>query len=199
MYIDAVTKGIDDIPDIDPQIREKYNRMYDEKGIESLRIALKILDPKHYSSVDLKNHKRIIRALEICETTGKPYSSFLKKETRQRDFNVVKVGLNMERNNLFDRINRRVDKMMKEGFEDEARALFHNRKLNALNTVGYKELFDFFERKITLEKSVELIKRNTRRYAKRQLTWWAKDDSIRWFHPDENENILSYILNECAL
>jgi len=199
MYIDAVIKGIDDIPDIEPMIREKYNKMYEEKGIESLRIALKILDPDHYSRVDLKNHKRIIRALEICETTGRPYSSFLKKERRERDFRIVKVGLNRNRTELFYLINKRVDRMMNDGLEDEARRLFKYSNLNALNTVGYKELFSFFEGKITREQAVELIKRNTRRYAKRQLTWWAKDDSIRWFHPDEKEKILSHIACESEI
>lgn len=193
MYIDAVTRGIDDIPDVDPAAREKYNVMYRENGIESLRIALKMLDPEHYSNVDLKNHKRIMRALEICETTGKPYSSFLKKEKRIRDFRIVCLGLNRERSELFGRIDRRVDQMISEGLEKEAEKLYPEKHLNALNTVGYKEWFEYFEGRIAREKAIELIKRNTRRYAKRQLTWWAKDESIRWFHPEEKEKIFKLV------
>ncbi|HLP74865.1 MAG TPA: tRNA (adenosine(37)-N6)-dimethylallyltransferase MiaA [Bacteroidales bacterium] len=193
MYIDAVCKGIDDIPDVDPAIREKYNRMYLENGISSLRIALKVLDPDHYSKVDLRNHKRIIRALEICETTGRPYSSFLRKEKTARPFDIVTAGLNREREELYGRINRRVDEMIDKGLEAEAEKLYPLRHLNALNTVGYREFFGFFDGSISREKAIELIKRNTRRYAKRQLTWWAKDQSIRWFHPDEKEKIFKII------
>jgi tRNA dimethylallyltransferase len=193
MYVDAVCHGIDDIPDVDPAIREKYNRLYRETGTEGLRIALKILDPVHYTKVDLKNPKRIIRALEICESTGQPYSSFLKKEIRQRDFGLIRIGLNMDRDELFERINNRVDDMMEAGLEEEARNLHHLRHLNALNTVGYRELFEYIDGNITLEKAVGLIKRNTRRYAKRQLTWWQKDQSIRWFNPEDREGILRYL------
>ncbi|HLN55960.1 MAG TPA: tRNA (adenosine(37)-N6)-dimethylallyltransferase MiaA [Bacteroidales bacterium] len=189
MYIDAVTEGIDDIPDVDPIIREKYNRMYEEGGIGSLRVALRILDPDHYARVDLRNHKRIIRALEICETAGRPYSSFLKKEKRSRDFRVVKLGLNRDRDELFGRINLRVEQMMATGLEEEAMGLYPRRHLNALNTVGYRELFEYFDGTVTREKAIELIKRNSRRYAKRQLTWWARDNSIMWFHPDDKEKI----------
>lgn len=190
LYIDAVCRGIDDIPDVDPAVREKYNHMFLENGINSLRIALKILDPEHYSRVDLRNHKRIIRALEICETTGRPYSSFLRKEKPARPFNIVTVGLNREREDLYRRINRRVDEMVYKGLESEAEKLYPARHLNALNTVGYKEFFDFFDGVITRQKAIELIKRNTRRYAKRQMTWWAKDPSIIWFHPDDKNKIL---------
>jgi tRNA dimethylallyltransferase len=193
MYIDAICKGIDDIPDTDPAVREKYSRLYSENGIESLRMALKILDPVHYARVDLRNPKRIIRALEICETTGRPYSSFLGKEKKSRDFEIISIGLNRERDDLYDRINRRVDAMISEGLEEEARNLYPLRHLNALNTVGYKELFDYFEGKTTREKAIELIKRNTRRYAKRQLTWWARDNTIEWFNPIEKEKIFAYI------
>lgn len=196
MYLDAVTSGIDDIPDVDPAIREKYNRLYKEEGIGSLRLALKMLDPEHYSNVDLKNHKRIIRALEICETTGRPYSSFLKKEMTVRDFRIVKIGLNRERHDLYERINTRVDKMIIDGLEEEARLLYPRRHLNALNTVGYREFFEYFDGIISREKAIELIKRNTRRYAKRQLTWWARDSSIQWFHPDEKEKIFRQFEND---
>jgi tRNA dimethylallyltransferase len=197
MYIDAVCNGIDDIPDVDPAIREKYVERYRTEGIEGLRVALKILDPEHYAKVDLKNFKRIIRALEICETTGRPYSSFLKKQKRDRDFRIIKIGLERTREDLYLRINARVDEMVKTGLEDEARQLYEFRNLNALNSVGYQEYFDVFNGKISKEKAIELIKRNTRRYAKRQLTWWSKDKEIRWFHPYRVEEIIEYCSAKC--
>lgn len=193
MYIDAVCNGIDDIPDTDPSIREKYIIKYNEEGIESLRVALKILDPEHYKKVDLRNYKRIIRALEICETAGRPYSSFMKKEKRKRDFMIIRTGIEQPREELFMRINRRVDRMISSGLEEEARKLYHLRHLNALNTVGYKEFFEYFDGTISREQAIDLIKRDTRRYAKRQITWWAKDKSIRWFHPDEVQKIIQYV------
>jgi tRNA dimethylallyltransferase len=193
LYIDAVCIGIDDIPDVDPFIREKYLARYREEGIEGLRSSLKILDPEHYVKVDLKNYKRIIRALEICETTGSPYSSFLKKQKRERDFGIIKIGLERHRDDLYKRINSRVDDMVRMGLEDEARILYTLRNLNALNGVGYREFFDFIDGKISKEEAIELIKRNSRRYAKRQLTWWGKDKDIRWFHPEKIEEIIVYI------
>ncbi len=193
LYIDAVCNGIDDIPDIEPAVRDKIIRKYKEEGLEGLRIALKLLDPQHYEKVDLKNPKRIIRALEICETAGRPYSSFLKKEKRERDFKIIKIGLTMPREELFRRINLRVDGMIVNGLEDEARSLFEFRNLNALNSVGYREFFDYFEGKISREKAIELIKRNTRRYAKRQITWWGKDKDIKWFVPDRVPEIIKFI------
>lgn len=196
MYIDAVTDGIDDIPDIEPVIRDKIIKKFKEEGLKGLRIALKLLDPQHYEKVDLKNPKRIIRALEICEATGRPYSSFLKKEERDRDFKVIKIGLERPREDLYRRINLRVDDMIRNGLEDEAGSLFEFRHLNALNSVGYREFFDFFEGKISREKAIELIKRNTRRYAKRQITWWGKDKDIRWFDPDNVVKIISSIENK---
>ena len=196
MYIDAVCDGIDDIPDVDPTIREKYTLKYNEEGLESLRASLKLLDPEHYKKVDLRNYKRIIRALEICETTGQPYSTYLKNEKRKRDFRVIKIGLERSREELYERINVRVDMMIELGLEEEARTLHEFRNLNALNTVGYKEFFDLFEGKISREKAVELIKQNSRRYAKRQMTWWAKDNEIKWFHPEKKREILEYIENE---
>jgi tRNA dimethylallyltransferase len=195
MYIDAVCEGIDDIPDPDQAIRDKYNIIYMEEGIEGLRMALKLLDPGHYERIDLRNPKRIIRALEVCETTGRPYSSFLKKQKRERDFDILKIGLERPREELYKRINLRADRMIEEGLEDEARDLFELRHLNALNSVGYREFFNYFEGKISREKAVELIKRNTRRFAKRQMTWWAKDKEIRWFVADKKNEIISYIQN----
>jgi tRNA dimethylallyltransferase len=193
MYIDAVCNGIDDIPDVDPAIRERYTKRYEEEGIEGLRVALKLLDPEHYAKVDLKNYKRIIRALEICETTGRTYSSFLKKQRRGRDFGIIKIGLERTREDLYLRINSRVDEMVKMGLEDEAGHLYKFRNLNALNSVGYKEYFDVFDGKISKEKAIELIKRNSRRYAKRQLTWWGKDKEIKWFKAENVVEIIEYI------
>jgi tRNA dimethylallyltransferase len=199
LYIKAVCDGIDDIPDVDPAIRQKYLEKFRNEGIESLRIALKLLDPEHYKKVDLKNYKRIIRALEICETTGRPYSSFMKNEQRPRDFSVLMIGLARPRDELYKRINDRVDDMLRTGLEEEARSLYPLKHLNALNTVGYKELFDYIDNKITREEAIGLIKRNSRRYAKRQLTWWAKDKRIRWFHPDREKEIIDYINITCFL
>jgi tRNA dimethylallyltransferase len=196
MYIDAVCNGIDDIPDVDPAIRNKYIEKYMEDGIEGLRVILKLLDPEYYAKVDLKNYKRIIRALEICESAGVPYSSFRKKQKRERDFSIVKIGLERSREDLYRRINTRVDEMVENGLEDEARSLYNFKNLNALNSVGYREFFDFFDGKTSREKAIELIKRNSRRYAKRQLTWWAKDKDIRWFDPDNVEEIIKYCLTQ---
>jgi tRNA dimethylallyltransferase len=193
MYIDAVCNGIDDIPDVDPAIREKYLKKYKEEGIAGLRIALKILDPDHYEKVDLKNPKRIIRALEISETTGRAYSSFLTKQKQERDFRIIRIGLERPRDELYKRINNRVDVMIEKGLEDEARGLFRLRHMNALQSVGYREFFDFLEGKISREKAIELIKRNTRHYAKRQMTWWARDKGITWFNAENVEGIIGYI------
>jgi tRNA dimethylallyltransferase len=193
LYIDAVCNGYDDIPDVDQISREKYIAMYMDEGIEGLRSALKILDPEHYSKVDLKNPKRIMRALEICDTAGKPYSSFLKNKKKERDFAIIKIGLERNRDELYDRINRRVDEMISAGLEEEARQLFGYRHLNALNSLGYREFFEYFDGKISREKAIELIKRNSRRYAKRQMTWWSRDRGIKWFNAENFEEIVSYI------
>jgi tRNA dimethylallyltransferase len=193
LYIDAVCRGYDDIPDVDPASRKKYISIYNEFGIEALRSALRLLDPEHYSKVDLKNHKRILRALEICDTTGRPYSSFLKKQKRERDFTIIKIGLQRERDDLYKRINLRVDDMIRIGLEKEVRQLYQFRKFNALNCVGYREFFEYFDGNISHDKAIELIKRNTRRYAKRQLTWWSKDKDIRWFKADQFTDIMQYI------
>lgn len=193
MYIDAVCKGIDDIPDIDPGVREKYNKKYSEKGIESLRTELKLLDPDYYARVDLKNHKRIIRALEIFESTGRRYSEFLTKKSADRDFCIIKIGLEREREDLYRRIDARVENMIDNGLENEARGLYNLRDLNPLKSVGYREFFDFLEGKISKETAIELIKRNSRRYAKRQMTWWTRDREIVWFSPEHQKEIIRYI------
>jgi tRNA dimethylallyltransferase len=195
MYIDAVCYGIDDIPDVDPDIRKKYIEKYRNEGIEGLRATLKLLDPEHYAKVDLKNYKRIIRALEICESAGRPYSSFLKKQIHERNFEIVKIGLERPREELYARINTRVDDMVKLDLENEARQLYDFRDLNAMNSVGYREFFDFFNGKISKEEAIGLIKRNSRRYAKRQLTWWGKDKDIKWFQPENLSGMIDYINN----
>jgi tRNA dimethylallyltransferase len=197
MYIDAVCNGIDEIPDIDPSVREKYIARYRKEGIEGLKVTLKQLDPVHYTKVDLNNYKRILRALEICETAGRPYSSFLKKQKREREFGIIKIGIERSREDLYHRINSRVDDMVRQGLEEESRQLYNFRNLNALNSVGYKEYFEFFDGNIPREKAIELIKRNSRRYAKRQLTWWGKDKEIRWFKPEEIEEIIDYCSARC--
>lgn len=193
LYIDAVCKGIDDIPTVDPEVRKNLKDKYNNEGIESLRMQLKILDPEFYRSADLKNYKRILKALEISIMTGQPYSSFLTKQAKVRNFQIVKIGLNRERSDLYEIIDRRVDMMVKSGLVEETRTLFKYKGINALNTVGYNELFDHFEGKHTLEEAINLIKRNSRRYAKRQLSWFSRDEEINWFHPDEAEEIIHLI------
>ncbi|WP_101263233.1 tRNA (adenosine(37)-N6)-dimethylallyltransferase MiaA [Labilibaculum filiforme] len=193
MYIDAICNGIDEIPTIDPDLRNEIVERAKNEGAESLRMQLKQLDPVFYNQVDLKNTKRVIHAVEICLMTGKPYSELRTNTRKKRDFNIIKVGLNRDRAELYARINLRVDLMMKEGLLKEAQALFEFRHYNSLNTVGYKELFEHLEGNISLDEAVELIKRNSRRYAKRQLSWFNRDKEIEWFHPDQEEEILQYL------
>ncbi|NPA36933.1 MAG: tRNA (adenosine(37)-N6)-dimethylallyltransferase MiaA [Chlorobi bacterium] len=193
MYVDAVCKGIDDIPTIDPELRNEVFERYQREGIESIRRELKLLDPVFYNQVDLKNHKRVIHAVEVCLMAGKPYSSLRKNNIRKRDFEQIHIGLDMNRSELYDRINKRVDMMLDEGLEEEARRFYEYRQLNSLNTVGYKELFEYFDGKITLEKAVELIKRNSRRYAKKQLSWFRRDKEMNWFHPASENEIMEFI------
>jgi tRNA dimethylallyltransferase len=193
MYIDAVCNGIDDIPTVDAEVREQLKERLQAEGLEPLRNELKLLDPKYYSIVDLKNPKRIVHALEICYTSGKPYSSFRVKEKKERPFQIIKIGLRRERRDLFDRINRRVDVMMQEGLLEEAKSLYPHRHLNALNTVGYKELFQYFDGTWALDFAVEKIKKNTRDYAKKQMTWFAHDTDIHWFPADNKKEIINFI------
>jgi len=193
LYMDAVCRGMDDIPDTDPAVRQKYLGMYHDEGIEGLRIALKMLDPASYSRIDLHNPRRILRALEITESSGRPYSSFLTAPVRQRDFRIIKAGLTRERGELYRRIDMRVDRMMEEGLEQEAVSLKQYRELNALNTVGYREMFSWFDGEVSRDQAVMLIKRNTRRYARKQLTWWNRDNDINWFDVSEREMIVSWI------
>ncbi len=193
MYIDAVCDGIDDIPTIDDETRATMKCRLAEEGLEALVEELRRLDPEYYEIVDRQNPRRVVHALEICQMTGQTYTSFRKRERRQRPFDIVKIGLNLPREELYDRINRRVDQMMADGLLEEAKRLYPMRHLNALNTVGYKELFDYIDGRWSLEEAVERIKGNTRRYARKQLTWYKKDEHIRWFRPDETDNIIEYI------
>lgn len=193
LYMDAVCRGMDDIPDTDPAVRQKFIDMYRREGIGGLRMALKLLDPDHYAKVDLHNPRRVMRALEISESTGRPYSSFLTSARRERDFRILKAGLTLGRPELYARIDRRVDRMISAGLEEEAASLKMLRELNALNTVGYREMFMYFDGEITREQAVALIKRNTRRYARRQLTWWNRDKEIKWFDAGNSDMIIDWI------
>ncbi|MBR7031098.1 MAG: tRNA (adenosine(37)-N6)-dimethylallyltransferase MiaA [Prevotella sp.] len=195
MYIDAVCNGIDDIPTINDETRKTMKRRLQEEGLECLCEELRQRDPEYYEIVDRQNPKRVVHALEICTMTGKTYTSFRKRERKQRPFRIIKIGLNRERQELYDRINARVDEMMEKGFLEEAKGLYSQKHLNALNTVGYKELFGYFEGQWMLEEAIERIKGNTRRYARKQLTWYKKDEQIKWFHPDQEEDIINYILS----
>ena len=193
MYIDAVCNGIDDIPTVRDDIREEMKRRYQEEGLEALCADLQRLDPEHYAIVDRQNYRRVIHALEICYQTGKTYTSFRTQAKKERPFRIVKIGLNCERDILYNRINARVDEMMERGLMQEAESLYAFRQLNALNTVGYKELFDYMDGRWSLEEAIERIKGNTRRYARKQLTWFKRDQQVQWFRPDQKDEILKYI------
>lgn len=194
LYIRAVCEGLDHYPDIDPSIRPKLIEEFEQKGLEHLQEQLKNLDPVYYEQVDLSNHQRLIRALEICIGTEQAFSSFQTQKKANRDFEVIKVGIHWEREQLYKRINKRVNLMVKAGLETEVRNLYEHRTRNALQTVGYKELFDHFDQITTKNEAIELIKRNSRRYAKRQLTWFRKEQDIKWFNtPLDLGLIVNYI------
>ncbi|WP_411275052.1 tRNA (adenosine(37)-N6)-dimethylallyltransferase MiaA [Daejeonella sp.] len=193
LYINAITQGFDDIPSSSAEVREKYNQLLEERGISFLQESLKSIDPEYYDEVDIDNPQRIIRAIEVYETSGKPFSEFRNKVKKTRNFNIIKVGLNTDRQKLYEKINNRVDIMINNGLVGEVERLKSFRHLNALNTVGYSELFDFFDGSSTIEAAVDKIKQNTRRFAKRQLTWFHKSEDIKWFHPDEVDSITSYL------
>lgn len=203
MYIDAVCNGIDDIPTVNEDVRSSLEQRYQEEGIDKMLAELKLIDPQHYDTVDHKNWKRIIHALEIFYTTGKPYSSFLTRKTLRnidkktntinRPFRILKIGLERPREELFERINSRVDAMINSGLLHEAMTLYKHRNKNALNTVGYKEMFNVLDGTWELPMAIERIKKNTRVYAKKQLTWFKHDNEIKWFHPDDIEEIHKYI------
>ena len=195
MYIDAVCKGIDEIPTVDNNTRELMKQRLASEGLEALVEELKQLDPEHWAIVDRNNPRRVVHALEICHMTGKTYTSFRTNSIKQRPFNIVKIGLNRPRDILYDRINQRVLTMMEQGLENEARKVYPLRHLNSLNTVGYKELFAYFDGLIPQEEAVRQIQSNTRQYMRKQLTWYKKDESVTWFEPDNIEDILKYIDN----
>lgn len=190
MYIDAICNGIDNIPTIPQDIREMIQRRFKEEGLTSLRAELKMRDPEYYRQVDLKNHKRIIHALEICYTTGLTYSELRTHPKKQRSFHVIKIGLKRNREELYQRINQRVDEMIENGLIEEARKLFPYRQENSLNTVGYKELFQYFSGDCSLSFAIDKIKRNTRVYSRKQMTWFKRDENIQWFYPDQEKEIL---------
>ncbi|MEG1748421.1 MAG: tRNA (adenosine(37)-N6)-dimethylallyltransferase MiaA [Tannerellaceae bacterium] len=190
MYIDAVCKGIDDIPTVTPEIRNTLYTQFEQEGLSAILAELKAADPLHYEEVDRMNYKRVIHAVEICRQTGKPYSSFRTNTHKVRPFRILKIGLTRDREELCGRINQRVDQMMADGLLDEARHVYPFRHLNALNTVGYKELFNYLDGKWELDFAIEKIKRNSRVYARKQMTWFKRDPDIHWFHPDEEEKIM---------
>ncbi|NUY82278.1 tRNA (adenosine(37)-N6)-dimethylallyltransferase MiaA [Flavobacterium sp. MAH-1] len=193
LYVDAVLKGFDEFPEIDASVREKITSEYEAKGIGYLQSQVEKLDPVYFSQVDTQNPQRLMRALEVCLGTGKPYSSFRKQKTNKRGFTPVVIGLDAPRDIIYDRINKRVDVMVSEGLVEEARNLHPHKNLNALQTVGYRELFDYFEGKISLDFAIEEIKKNTRRFAKRQLTWFRRNELATWFDAGKHEEIVNFI------
>ena len=197
MYVDAVCNGIDDIPTVKDDIRYAVKEAYDKNGLNALCKELENLDPEYYSIVDKNNPKRVIHAVEICLSTGKTYTSFRTNIKKERPFKIVKIGLIRERETLYERIDRRVDKMMDDGLLNEVQNLYPHRKLNALSTVGYKELFDYIDGKCTLDEAVFKIKCNTHKYCRKQLTWFKRDKETKWFSPDNVEEIINYIRTFC--
>lgn len=193
LYIDTICKGIDDIPTVTPEIRNEVIAWYEENGLEALRQRLLELDPEYHAIVDLNNPKRLLHAIEVCQMTGKTFTSFRKNAVRERPFRMLKIGVNQDREILYQRINLRVDGMMEAGLLEEARTVYPFKDLNSLNTVGYKELFSYFDGNCTLDEAVDLIKRNSRRYARKQLTWFRRDTEIAWFEPDQVEEIIAFI------
>jgi tRNA dimethylallyltransferase len=193
MYVDAVCKGIDDIPSVDDNIRKTLQERFDKEGLSGISKELALLDPDYYAIVDKNNHKRIIHALEICLSTGKPYSSFRKNITKERPFRIIKIGLNMDRQKLYERIDLRVEQMIHDGLIQEALNVYEYKDLNALNTVGYKETFEYLDGLCTLDNAIFRIKNNTHKYCRKQLTWFRRDPNIHWFSPDNIEEIINYI------
>lgn len=193
MYIDAVCKGIDDIPTIDAETREMMRERYEREGLEPLAEELRLLDPDYYAECDIRNPKRVVHALEICYMTGRTYTSFRVRRKAHRPFRIIKVGLQREREELYARINRRVDCMMQDGWLDEARRVLLFRHCNSLNTVGYKELFKYLDGEWELDFALEKIRRNTRVYSRKQMTWFRRDEEVRWFHPEDENGILDYL------
>ena len=193
LFIDAVCNGLDSIPDISDETRNRVNGLYEKGGVVALQNELQHLDPEYYEIVDKQNPRRLQRAIEVCYQTGLPYSSFRKNNTKERDFKIIKLALLWERNELITRINKRVENMISDGLVEEARSVYHKRNLNRLNTVGYKEMFQYFDGDISLNEAIELIKISTRQYAKRQMTWLRKNNDYRWFSIDEIPKMIEYI------
>ena len=193
LFIDAVCNGLDSIPDISEETRNRVNDLYEKGGVVALQNELQHLDPEYYEIVDKHNPRRLQRAIEVCYQTGLSYSSFRKNNTKERDFKIIKLALLWERNELITRINKRVENMISDGLVEEARSVYHKRNLNSLNTVGYKEMFQYFDGDISLNEAIELIKISTRQYAKRQMTWLRKNNDYRWFSIDEIPKMIEYI------
>ena len=193
LYISAICNGIDDIPNIDPEVREEVTTLYNKVGLDGIRNQLKLLDPIHYKEVDPMNAKRIKHALEVCLQTGRPFSELRTGIAKKRNFNIIKIGLKRDREELYNNINNRVLKMMETGLLEEARNVYTYKEYNSLNTVGYKELFKYFEKEWTLDYAISMIQQNTRRYAKKQMSWFNKDKDIQWFHPEEKTSILQFV------
>ena len=193
LYISAICNGIDDIPNIDPEVREEVTTLYNKVGLDGIRNQLKLLDPIHYKEVDPMNAKRIKHALEVCLQTGRPFSELRTGIAKKRKFNIIKIGLKRDREELYNNINNRVLKMMETGLLEEARNVYTYKEYNSLNTVGYKELFKYFEKEWTLDYAISMIQQNTRRYAKKQMSWFNKDKDIQWFHPEEKASILQFV------
>ena len=196
MYIDAVCNGIDDIPTVDDKTRNALKQRLADEGLDALCEQLRELDPEHYEVVDRKNPRRVVHALEICLMTGRTYTSFRTNARKERPFRIIKIGLTRDREVIYNRINQRVDDMMQAGLLDEARRLYHLRHLNALNTVGYKEMFTYLDGTWTLDEAIERLKGNTRRYARKQLTWYKRDPEMTWFSPDDKQLILNHITKQ---
>lgn len=193
MYVDAVCKGIDDIPTVDTETRSFMMERYEKEGLETLCAELRLLDPEYYRTVDLKNPKRVIHALEICHMTGRTYTSYRTQSCKERPFRIIKIGLRREREELYERINRRVEVMMEQGLLEEVKSVLPYRHLNSLNTVGYKELFMHLDGEWSLDFAIEKIKQNSRIYSRKQMTWFKRDTEIHWFHPDETERIIHFV------
>ena len=193
MYVDAVCKGIDDIPTVDAETRSFMMERYEKEGLETLCAELRLLDPEYYRTVDLKNPKRVIHALEICHMTGRTYTSYRTQSYKERPFRIIKIGLRREREELYERINRRVEVMMEQGLLEEVKSVLPYRHLNSLNTVGYKELFMYLDGEWTIDFAIEKIKQNSRIYSRKQMTWFKRDTEIHWFHPDETERIIHFV------
>ena len=196
MYLDAISYGFDEIPTVDESLRTQLNGVLEKDGIKVLQKQLLLLDPIYYAKVDLNNPQRLIRALEVCIGTGKPFSSFREKKNVKRSFKIIKIALERERKELYDRIDSRMDQMISEGLFEEARSLYPMRHYNALQTVGYKEIFGYMEQQYDKEETIRLLKRNSRRYAKRQMTWFRRNEEYHWFHPSKTQEIMDFVTDQ---